>query len=59
MNLHKIGLGGVDWMDLAQNVVGSCEHRNECLEFGIQSGVLLRVVFFLTFLTLLLVYDTG
>jgi len=34
MNLNEIGWGGVDWMDLAYNVVGSCEHGNEYLDFN-------------------------
>jgi hypothetical protein len=31
MDLREMGLGGVDWIDLAQDreVDGSCEHDNE------------------------------
>jgi hypothetical protein len=27
--LREIGWGGMDWIDLVQNMEGSCEHSNE------------------------------
>jgi hypothetical protein len=29
MDLREIGLESVDWIHLAQDLVGSCEHGNE------------------------------
>jgi hypothetical protein len=33
MNLREIGWDGMDWIDLAQDRLGSCEHGNEPSDF--------------------------